>query len=440
MNHNRDFNWLKIANNSNFTIEDLKNKTTNQIDDCSIAEQSENPKDSIQMIKWLRPQKDQMSETFASVSWDGSLYIYQTQRNGNTTGPKLTVKLVTSVSFNIPAICLEWSITNSDNESDGTFIYVGQIDGSVQCVHVASKQVVELYRDESSISALNQYYINEQVAQNSIIRGILIIGLEGKLTLLNADPNDKDFKKVIQSTTVNGCNYINACDYKNYFLLLAISKKKHVSENAAQCFENYLFYGNVGDFFNRISHFQSIEQRIQWPANSVTIMQDSNGPYKFCAATTDGKIDVIELKNTKSNSYGASRTQSVSASASDIKAEDVKQAFKAHYEINNNIPIFFQIPFLDCISFDKAKNILISGGGNSLFGFWDLEKKCPSKFYKLGASITCGKVSPCGQLTAYALGDNWQTGLHNLEQNVYQDRKIWVHINCQSDLFSSRNS
>ena len=141
-------NWLTTSS----TVDDLSNikkATSDAVNDYSITQTNENPKDTIQMIKWLKPaESGKISEFLGCVSWDGILYVYQVSHNvnnsTNSNSPQVTVKLINCMNFNIPVICLEWSL--SKDGKNGEFIYVGLIDGTVAIIHFESNQIIELYK------------------------------------------------------------------------------------------------------------------------------------------------------------------------------------------------------------------------------------------------------------------------------------------------------
>ena len=81
----------------------------------------------------------------------------------------------------------------------------------------------------------------------------MVLNTEGKLTLLNVDTKSQDFKSVQSETVLPGCSCLTSCDYKNFILLLGISKKIQATNNSAVSFENYLYYGSISDFFQKTS-------------------------------------------------------------------------------------------------------------------------------------------------------------------------------------------
>ena len=126
-------------------------------DDYTV-DAKDQPKDSIQTIRWLPGDKSTM---FAAAGWDGKIRFYElTQSSGYNSREKLECKAV--VDMGAPVLALEWI--------SGTSLLAGLADGNLAEINTQNGNKSSIAKIDSPILEL-KYFEDNQLAVLIVFTG-----------------------------------------------------------------------------------------------------------------------------------------------------------------------------------------------------------------------------------------------------------------------------
>ena len=326
--------------------------SNNLIDDSKNdikPDNSVNIQDSISSLAWMSMNGNIPSNYFASVGWDSTLRLYEV--NQANYGSSIVQKSTTPLG--VPALSCCWALDNSK-------IFIGCIDGSIKAVDTNNMAVTDVGKHTSGVSSLH-------IIPNQNI--LISTAYEKNIQFWQmGNPNP--------AFTLDVGNKVFASDFKNNLFVGGTANEKLVFFDVANINQKTILDSvDLGKF----SQLQSI---------SLSKNGDILG-----TTSCDGRANISNITKQPNTSYKLSSIIT----------------FKSNKQEESGSVVLYPV---NASSFNPAtENWFMTAGSDGVMSFWDFKARNKIKSFSFASIPVCdAKVSPSGQLVAYALGNDWHIG------------------------------
>jgi hypothetical protein len=363
----------------------------NNAECITVDSVKDNPKDSVQMIKWMPGEK---SPIFAAASFDGKVRIYEVVQSGN----QAVVKLQGGVEFDAPVTAIEWAGTKA--------LFVATADGGLYDINPTNGNKNQIGKTDFPVVEIKIYEDRDGAA-------LLVFQLDDTILLHNLKSNDR-----FPTTRIKLKNTIVAADINENYLLIGLDSSK-------------LAFIETKDLFGRNPEFSYNESTLSSPLTSVSIKNSSDKKdSQFVIASCDGRISI---QKPSSGGYSNNTIKLIS--------EITFRAAKLDSDNNSAPDKLCHITNVQCMT-SKDRNLrdmFVAGAANGEVKIWDMVKRIDTfTTKKPGKHITAVRVNDDCTLIAFATGYSWSQGIWGLKDLNYSP-EIFVRIVEQSDLNSKNN-
>jgi WD40 repeat protein len=293
---------------------------------------------------------------FAVGTWDGSLRIFNVEQNqqGN-----VGVVQKFSMKLQAPIMGLAWNGQNNG-------LFLGCADNFVRAVDLSASKSVDIGKHTSPVKDV--FFV---AAQNTII--------------------STSYDKNINFWQVGNPNPV---------FNLPIANKIYVSD-----FVNPIFGAGLADEKILLFDINNIGRKVILDSQlgkgsqiqSLAISPDCE---TFGVGSIDGRANLSALGKQTSGDIKLVQLSIIQSNVMTFKSNKIDETGKCIlYPVNS-------------VGFNaRSKNWFFTAGGDGYMQLWDYQAR--NKIKQIGFArtpITCAKVSPSGDMVAYALGNDWHMG------------------------------
>ena len=273
-----------------------------------------------------------------------------------------------SAFLETPALSCCWAPDNSK-------IFAGCIDGTIKAIDTSNMSVTGIGKQTAGISSLHM------VANQNIL---ISTAYENNIQFWQLGSPNPVF-------TVDAGNKVFTSDFKNNLLVAGTAHEKLI----------FIDFSNP----SQKTKLDSVDLGKWSQIQSLSLSK--NGDI-LGTTSCDGRANISSIAKQPNMNYKLS---------SIITFKSNKQ------EESGNVVLY---P-VNASSFNPAtENWFMTAGSDGVMSFWDFKARNKIKSFSFGLNPICdAKVSPSGQLVAYALGNDWHVGPEGIGK--WQPR-IGVHV------------